>query len=59
MEDDIKKDREMNPEASRFFEVMYKDAMEDWKKKHNMDKKMYPDMPMPYKPDSGNVVTRV
>jgi hypothetical protein len=62
MDEDIKEDRKTNPEASRFIEVMYKDAMADWEKKHNMDPKMYPELPMPYKPtfdSSGNIVTRV
>lgn len=62
MYDDIQEDRKTNPEASRFFEEMYNDAMADWKRKHNRDPKMYPDPPMPYKPmfdSNGNIVTRV
>jgi hypothetical protein len=62
MEDDIKEDRIRNPEASRFFEIMYKEATADWERKHIIDPKMYPDRPTPYTPtfdSNGNVATRV
>ena len=62
MFDDISKDRETNPEASRFFEDMYNNAVSDWKQKHKKNPQMYPKLPMPYNPkddSQGNIITRV
>jgi hypothetical protein len=62
MYDDIQEDRKTNPEASRFFQIMYNDAEEDWGRKHKIDPKMYPEKPMPYRPtfdSNDNIITRV
>jgi hypothetical protein len=62
MEEDILEDRIENPEASKFFEKMYKDAKRVWEEKHKENPSKYPKMPLPYKPkydNKGNLITRV